>query len=191
LPKAVALRMAENAKASGTRIGRDALYEEVAAGYGSALGRLARAYEPDPDKSRDLLQEIQVAIWRSLERFDGRCSLRTWVYRVAHNTATSQVLRRLARAPVLVSLEDLEAEPPHEVDREQALERRLALAKLLALIQKLKPLDRQVILLYLEGMDAAEIGEVSGLSPGNVATKVHRIKSVLASRFAEGEHRVD
>jgi RNA polymerase sigma-70 factor, ECF subfamily len=172
-------------------VAQDALYEEVAAGYGSALGRLARAYEPDPDKSRDLVQEIHVAIWRSLERFDGRCSLRTWVYRVAHNTATSQVLRRLSRAPVLVSLEDLEAELPDEGGRQEALERRLALAKLLSLIQKLKPLDRQVILLYLEGMDAAEIGEVSGLSPGNVATKVHRIKNVLASRFAEGEHRVD
>jgi len=54
------------------------------------------------------------------------------------------------------------------------------------LIQSLKPLDRQVILSYLEGMDAASIGEITGLSSGNVATKVHRIKSVLARRFQEG-----
>jgi RNA polymerase sigma-70 factor, ECF subfamily len=61
-------------------------YEEASAAYGAALERLARAYEADPDRRRDLLQEIHIALWRSLEGFDGRCSLRTWVYRVAHNT---------------------------------------------------------------------------------------------------------
>lgn len=58
----------------------------------------------------------------------------------------------------------------------------------MALIQKLHPLDRQVILLYLEGMDGASIGEITGISSGNVATKIHRIKSVVARRFQEGEH---
>jgi RNA polymerase sigma-70 factor (ECF subfamily) len=64
------------------------LYAEVAAEFGGALERLARAYEADSDRCRDLLQEIHVALWRSLARFDGRCSMRTWVYRVAHNVAT-------------------------------------------------------------------------------------------------------
>ena len=54
------------------------LYEEAAATFGAALGRLARAYEADPEKRRDLLQEIHLALWRSFEGFDGRCSLRTW-----------------------------------------------------------------------------------------------------------------
>jgi DNA-directed RNA polymerase specialized sigma24 family protein len=45
----------------------DLLYEEVAADYGAALDRLARAYEADPDKRRDLLQDIHLALWRSLE----------------------------------------------------------------------------------------------------------------------------
>ncbi len=67
-----------------------------------------------------------------------------------------------------------------EADRQRALER------IFTLIQALSPLDRQVILLYLEDLDAAAIGEVTGLSPGNVATKVHRIKRILAERFHEG-----
>jgi RNA polymerase sigma-70 factor (ECF subfamily) len=54
------------------------------------------------------------------------------------------------------------------------------------MIQSLKPLDRQVILSYLEGMDAAAIGEITGLAAGNVATKIHRIKTVLARRFSQG-----
>ena len=68
------------------------LYSDVAEEFGGALERLARAYEGDSDRRRDLLQEIHVALWRSLARFDGRCSMRTWVYRVAHNVATSRVI---------------------------------------------------------------------------------------------------
>jgi len=45
------------------------------------------------------------------------------------------------------------------------------------------------MLLYLEGVDAASIGEVTGLSAGNVATKIHRIKAVLARRFHDTEAR--
>jgi len=170
--------------ASPGRPARDDLYREAAEGYGAALERLARAYEPDPDKRRDLLQDIHVALWRSVDSFDGRCSLRTWVYRVAHNTATSQVIRRRARAPTLVSLDEAAtASDGHDGERE--VDQRRALDRLLALIQTLKPFDRQVIVLYLEGVDAAAIGEITGLSASNVATKVHRIKHLLVRRFHE------
>jgi RNA polymerase sigma-70 factor (ECF subfamily) len=163
---------------------RDRLYNEVAETFGPALARLARAYEPDSDKCRDLLQEIQIALWRSLLGFDGRCSLRTWVYRVAHNTAISQVSRRRANAPALVALDELETSPDTS-DRASIVDKERAMDRLFALIQTLKPTDRQVILLYLEGMDAASIGEITGLTQGNVATKIHRIKNVLTRRFHE------
>jgi RNA polymerase sigma-70 factor, ECF subfamily len=161
---------------------RDALYADAAAQFGRALERLARAYESDTDRRADLLQDIHVALWRSLERFDGRCSLRTWVYRVAHNLAASTVIRRRSRAPTLVSLDELEIEPM-QPDVEGALDGRRHLERLMALVQRLNPLDRQIMLLYLEDVDAASIGEVTGLSPGNVATKVHRIKKILTDRF--------
>ena len=87
---------------------QDVLYAEAAASYGAALERLARGYEPDADRRLDLVQEIHVALWRSFASFDGRCSLRTWVYRVAHNVATSQAIRRRGRMPTLVGLDELE-----------------------------------------------------------------------------------
>ena len=162
------------------------LYTEVADAYGAALERLARAYEPDFDRRRDLLQEIHVALWRSLARFKRQCSLRTWVYRVAHNVAASHVLRhRRMNARPLVSLDDIESLPEPR-DAEADADRTKTLERLYALIQQLKPLEREVILLYLEGLDAASIGEITGISPGNAATKIHRIKKILASRFREG-----
>jgi len=161
-------------------------YAEVARTFGAALERLAGGYERDPDARRDLLQEIHVALWRSLARYDGRCSLRTWVYRVAHNTAISRVVRPRAAAPRLVAIdEDLESVAEvvdHGVDRRRALDR------LYALIQRLRPLDRQVMLLYLEEEDAASIAEITGLSAANVSTKVRRIKQILVRQFHEGTH---
>ncbi len=165
--------------------GRDGLYGEAAGAYGPALQRLARGYEADPDRRRDLLQEIHLALWRSFEGFDGRCSLRTWVYRVAHNVGASHVIReRRFRSHALVGLD--EVEPVSEAqDGEESADRRIAMEKLARLIRTLAPIDRQVILSYLEGLDAASIAEVTGISPGNVATKVHRVKQVLARRFHE------
>jgi RNA polymerase sigma-70 factor (ECF subfamily) len=162
-----------------------ALYERAVADYGSALKRLTRAYEADADRRRDVLQEIHMALWESLARFDGRSALGTWVYRVAHNTATSICIRRKSARVQLVSLEDIEV-PAASVNRERDLDERQGMERLLALIQRLRPLDRQVILLYLEDLDARAIGEIVGLSAANVATKIHRVKKVLAQQFQEG-----
>jgi RNA polymerase sigma-70 factor (ECF subfamily) len=167
------------------------LYEQVAGEFGAAIVRLARAYERDDDRRQDLLQDIHLAIWRSLDSYDGRCSLRTWVYRVAHNVGASHVLRDRRRgARTLVTLDALEARA-YAVDGQHVAERRVQQGWLLEMVGQLKPIDRQLVLLYLEGMDATSIGEVSGLSPENVATKIHRIKRVLSDRARQGVTHVD
>jgi RNA polymerase sigma-70 factor, ECF subfamily len=163
---------------------RDELYEEAAATFGSALERLARGYEADADKRRDLLQEIHVALWRSLEGFDGKCSLRTWVYRVAHNRAVSYVRWDRARTSRNVGIEEGDVSEP--VDREGEVDRKRAQDRLVSLVQGLPPLDRQIMLLYLEGMDNGSIAEITGVSATNVGTKVHRIKGLLARGIRQG-----
>ena len=102
---------------------------------------------------------------------------------MAHNIATSHVIRQKRKNSVLVTLEAIEALPDDTPGQDQ----RVNLERLMALIHQLKPLDRQMTLLYLEGMDAASIGEVMGVSAGSVATKIHRIKNILARRFHGGE----
>ena len=120
---------------------QDERYREVAAEFGPALVRLARAWEADADARQDLLQEIHFALWRSLAAFDGRCGLRTWVYRVAQNAATSHVLRsRRAKRKTLVSLEELEEQGGvAAVDANHpSLEQAQMLDRLYALIQTLR-----------------------------------------------------
>ena len=147
--------------------------------FGRALDRLARAYEADPDRRQDLLQEVHLELWKSLEVYESRCALRTWVYRVAHNTAAKHVIRRCRTKPeVLVGLEDIPQGTGHE--------NKELLSQLMDLIHRLRPPDRQLMLLYLEGLDTETIAEIIGLSPGNVRTKIHRLKAILARQFHEG-----
>jgi len=183
------MNVSEAGAKAAVRSAQDELYQEAASTYGPALERLAHAYEADPDIRRDLLQEIHISLWRSFASFDGRCSLRTWIYRVAHNAATSHVIRqRRAKGQGLIGLEEMENLPDATSGQETA-DRNQALARLMELIQRLKPLDRQVILSYLEGLDAASIGDITGLSARYVSTKIYRIKEILTRRFnAGGRH---
>lgn len=165
---------------------QDEQYRSAAAEFGRALERLARGTEADPEIRRDLLQDIHLALWRSFALFDGRCSLRTWVYRVAHNAAASHVLqRRRVKPEAQTDLEALEQQAD-ATDIEAEAGSRQVLERLTQIIRRLKPPDAQVMLLYLEDLDAAAIAEITGLSAGSVATRVHRIKAYLAKRFSEG-----
>jgi RNA polymerase sigma-70 factor, ECF subfamily len=166
---------------------QDGLYRQVVADHRAVLERWARAYEADLDLRRDLLQDIHLAVWRSLANFENRCALRTWVYRVAHNVATSHVLRQARRGGARWITLDQIAEPadPGETPEAEVGDRQ-ALARLTALIQTLNPADRQVMLLYLEDLDGTEISKVTGLSSGAVAVKVHRLKSMLVRRIQGG-----
>ncbi len=161
------------------------LYEQVTETFGPALDRLARAYELDAEARRDLLQDIHLQLWRSFAYFDQRCSLRTWVYRVAHNVATKHVMRQRRLRDRLVNIENFDFLPGSD-QAELAASQAEALERLSTLIQRLKPLDRQIIVSYLEGIDASSIGEITGLSPANISMKVHRIKNILKRWFGEG-----
>jgi len=168
---------------------RDDVYEEAFSTFGGAIDRLARSYEADSEKRRDLLQDIHFAIWRSLDKFDRQCSLRTWIYRVAHNVATSYVLKhRRANQRPLLSLNEI-ADVSSTDDPSESTDRQITLSRLYSLIQHLHAFDREVILLYLEGLDAASIADIMGITPVNAATKIHRIKKILGRRFTQGEHR--
>jgi RNA polymerase sigma-70 factor (ECF subfamily) len=160
------------------------LYRTAIDEFGRALDRLAFGYEADPDKRHDLRQEIHLQLWKSFEVFDGRCSLKTWTFRVAHNTAVSYVNRERNRNARFVSLEEIEraaSSGPAEPD----IDRRRGLEQLSRLILQLKPLDRQIMISYLEEMDIASIADITGLSRANVGMKIHRIKNVLSRRFLE------
>jgi RNA polymerase sigma-70 factor (ECF subfamily) len=176
-------------RSSGAPAKRDELYETAVREFGRALDRLAAGYEADPERRHDLRQDIHLQLWRSFEVFDGRCSLKTWTFRVAHNTAVSYVNRERRKNTGFVSLEEIERTAPGE-DREPDIDRQRALHRLSQFIRQLKPLDRQIMISYLEDLDMATIAEITGLTPANVGMKIHRIKNILSTYFLEEKRYV-
>jgi RNA polymerase sigma-70 factor (ECF subfamily) len=168
---------------------QDARYLVAARAHGAMIERLARGYEADPEHRRDLVQEIHAALWRSFAIFEGQCSEKSWVHRIAHNVGVTHMMtgRRKRRLP-LVGLDQI-AELPDGDDPEHSTGARALSDRLLAAIHRLQPADRQVTLLYLEDLTAAEIGEVTGLSASAVAVRIHRIKALLAEPYRAEEKR--
>lgn len=165
---------------------QDERYLKAAGAHGATLARLARVAEADPERRRDLLQEMHVALWRSLAGFDGRCALNTWVYRVGHNVAGTHMARE-KRARASLTLEEIEAQAA-AVDALEQLDEADALERLYRVIRQLESPEREIILLYLEGADTREIAEVTGLQPAAISTRVHRFKSALTRMFSGNHH---
>jgi len=163
---------------------RETLYRTIAREQGEAIARLAAAYEKDAVLRQDLEQDIHMHLWRSLKNFAEQCSLATWTFRVAHNVCARHVDKAVRARPAGAWIDIDDVEPADgRATPEQATGTALTLERLYALIGRLRPIDRQVVLLYLEDVDAAGIAEISGLSPGAVATRIHRIKALLAQGF--------
>jgi RNA polymerase sigma-70 factor (ECF subfamily) len=159
-----------------------AAYENLLRRYVAPLRRLAGSYVQDPAGRDDLFQEIAMALWTALPRFRGDSSERTWVYRVAHNTAISFAASRRRRDGHERAGEP-EREPVAAAHQEGDAIERQQRARLWAAVQELSVAERQVIVLHLEGLSAAEIEAVTGVSAGAVATRLTRIRQKLAAQL--------
>jgi RNA polymerase sigma factor (sigma-70 family) len=136
------------------------------------LFKVASSYCANPTERQELIQEITAQLWRSYARFDGRSQFSTWMYRVALNVAISFVRDERRRVSRTVALDDAVLEVPAAVtdDNQRLIDE---------LLGRLDALDRALIVLYLDGHDHAHIADILGISPGNVATKINRIKERL------------
>jgi RNA polymerase sigma-70 factor (ECF subfamily) len=134
------------------------------------MRRLCAAYATGAMDRDDLFQEIFLAVWRALPAFRGDASARTWLYRIAHNVAlTWQARQRRRDARERPLTEDIG--PAMEMDV-----RRLELKRAVA---RLPAADRTLVLLWLEGLSAAEIEEVTGTRAATVAVRLSRIRRAL------------
>jgi RNA polymerase sigma-70 factor (ECF subfamily) len=152
--------------------------EQVLAREGPALARVAALYERDPARCEDLFQDICLAIWQALPRFRGDSSVRTFVFRIAHNRGLSHCAKR-ARCGVAVELEaaPLLADPRPGPEREAA--RSEERGRLRAAVLALPLARRQVLALALEGLSSKEIAEVLGITENNAMVRLSRARQAL------------
>jgi RNA polymerase sigma factor (sigma-70 family) len=136
---------------------------------------IARAYASGEDRA-DLYQEILLQMWRSLEGFEARSAIDTWVYRLALNTAITWRRRSGRRqrheAPTLDAVEAVGTASPRD---EQAI--------LDDFLSSLGPIDRALLLLYLEDCSYTQISEITGLTEGAAMVRVSRLKSTFREKY--------
>jgi RNA polymerase sigma-70 factor (ECF subfamily) len=137
------------------------------------------------------MQEIAFALWRALPGFRAECSEKTFVYRIAQNRGLTHRWRRRARQARTVELSEMEDElpdPASQADLPDALSR-IGREELLAAVQRLSGLHRDVLVLSLEGLSNTEIAEVLGISDGNVAVRLTRARAALRKTLTRDSER--
>jgi RNA polymerase sigma factor (sigma-70 family) len=151
-------------------------FRELLERHRKIVFKVANTYCRDPHDRADLAQEIAAQLWRSFPAYDGQRVFSTWMYRIALNVAISFRRHSGLRERHSVAFdEELHDAPDHSMARHdddsvQALYR---------CIDKLDPLDRALLLLYLDERSQREIADVLGITETNVATKIGRLKQRL------------
>jgi RNA polymerase sigma-70 factor (ECF subfamily) len=158
-----------------TRMNKDLEQEFTACikEYERVIYKVCYLYTTKSATLNDLYQESVLNIWRAFPNFRKECKISTWIYRITLNTCIS-FIRKEKNIPEIVSLTQ---EAEWLTEEEDSF--REMLAELYRLINNLGQLDKSIILLYLEKKDYTEIGEITGLTVTNVATKLSRIKDKL------------
>lgn len=120
----------------------------------------------------DLFQEVLINLWNGFEKFRGDSDLRSWIYRVSMNTCISyKRKKRLRTIPLDIAPDIIEGESGESRQTAQLHNR----------IIKLQPVDRAIVLLWLENMSYDEIAAIVGISTRAVGTRLVRIKEKLKS----------
>jgi RNA polymerase sigma-70 factor, ECF subfamily len=162
--------------ADAARTRREALFERALQENGSALLRLAAAYTNTQGDRDDLFQDIAFAIWQALPAFRGDSSVRTYLFRIAHNRG----LAHLANKKPVRTMDEGEFRLHDPMpDPERRLEIEEQRRNLLAAVRRLPVVYRHVITLALEGLSYPEIAEILGLTEANVGIRLNRARKAL------------
>ena len=149
--------------------------------------KVAGLYSRNVADRDDLIQEIATQLWRAFGSFDERrAKFSTWLYRIALNVAISQA--RQARWSDAGRFEPLQAHHLETIGGDGIAEPDERLPALYAFIGQLDPLNRALILLYLEDRSYSDIADVLGISETNVATKINRIKQTLRGQMLAAQN---
>ncbi len=147
-------------------------FEMLILSHQGIVYRVVRTYCRLEEDQQDLIQEIKLQLWRAFPKYDSSKVFSTWMYRIALNTAISWTRKSSRRVQHVATLDEAEHEATQPIQSDE-------LQVLYTLIDSLDAINRALLLLYLEELSLNEIGEVLGISPGNAAVKLTRLKQQL------------
>jgi RNA polymerase sigma factor (sigma-70 family) len=156
-------------------------FETLLAQHSGIVRKVAFSYARNESDRRDLMQDILLQLWKAYPRYAPERPFSTWMYRIALNVAISSLRRNTRPGRELLPFDETRHDIADEHSRPPEMEERMTL--LHAAMAKCQPLDRALLLLYLDDCSYREIGAVLGLSETNVATKLSRLKQHLRDQL--------
>lgn len=177
--------------------GDEAAFAELVDAYSPGLMRMAAMFVRDREVVGEVVQDTWLAVLRGINRFEGRSSLKTWIYRILINTAKTRGQREARSTPfsAAVSADEPSVDPDRFLESggwrlgpadwqtpEEELVQGETRDEILRAIEELPANQRAVITMRdVEGFDAAETAESLGLSQGNQRVLLHRARSRVRS----------
>jgi RNA polymerase sigma-70 factor (ECF subfamily) len=143
--------------------------------FGPAVSRMLLSYERDAHLRQDLAQEVFLAVLDSADRIQAADNPRAYLFRIVHNVATDHVASESRRR--WVQLDECLVDPRH--DPAQEAHATGEADRLLLAVQSLRLPYRQVLVLFLEDLDHAEIAEILGIPAGTVRVRLLRARDQL------------
>ena len=146
-------------------------FEQVVKQHKSTIYTVCLMFSKDSDEVNDLFQEVLINLWQGFASFEGKSKIDTWIWRVSFNTCISQERKkkRTSAIPLTMGI-DLFNDKDDDTKQVKMLYDR---------IHRLKPFDRAIVLLWLEGMPYDEIAAIVGITTKNVSVRLYRIKEEL------------
>jgi RNA polymerase sigma-70 factor (ECF subfamily) len=159
-------------------MGKEESFTRIIRENEGVIFKITTIYTQSEQDQKDLYQEIVYQLWKSFDSFRNESKISTWMYRVALNTAISQ-LNKSKKHSSTTGLDRVILKQTDNYDAE--FENRLKIVY--EHIHQLDILEKGLILLLLDGKKYGEISEITGLSVTNVGTRISRIKQKLKSRI--------
>jgi RNA polymerase sigma-70 factor (ECF subfamily) len=154
-------------------------FSQVIKEHAALIGRVAATYEANFHMRQELLQEISLAVWQALTKFQGDSSVKTYILRVAHNRAITHVAYH-AKQPRNDSYCEMESpEPSLRPSADEQIEQEQKTQLMLGQIRKMPIQTRQVVTMSMEGLSYDEIAEACGISSSNAGVILNRARKVL------------
>lgn len=141
--------------------------------HAGIIRKVAATYTGSRADRLDLMQEISLQLWKAWPRYSPERPFSTWMYRIALNVGISFLRSATRPHRQTVQLETAEIDVVDETTPQGTDER---VAELQQVIASLEPLNRALLLLYLDDRSYREIGSILGITETNVATKISRLK---------------
>ncbi|MDR3140980.1 MAG: sigma-70 family RNA polymerase sigma factor [Tannerellaceae bacterium] len=143
--------------------------------YISIIVKIVNAYTYNAQDKKDLMSDIVFELWKSYPKFRGEAKVSTWLYRVALNIALKTKRKRDNNKLLFVD-ELIAFDTDAFID---SSDERSGINLLYKCIEELNPINKAIILLYLDDKSNEKIAEITGLSRTNVSTRLNRIREQL------------